>query len=199
MITTRLARRSAAALTTATLVVSGGLLAGPAQAAIVYTATVTDVLENPTVTCDRGTADPSDDFEVDDSGTVTLDYKMRQRPNGQIFYSARVEVLRTFTNLATGRSWTAVETYFEHDLKVLERIGDTAIMKTRINFRAVTYDEQGKRASADVGTDTVIYEVDDQGTPDPSDDDVNPIGDIISHGPRNAGDVCENAERFTTG
>lgn len=177
-----------------TLTAAAGLIAvgGTAQAAIVDSGVDEFTETNGPLACDG--------FTVTDTVNGRVEYTVKQRGRaGDYFWSGHGDIDRTLTNDVTGRSWTAHETFYEHDTRVLSREGNTLQMLVTSAYRFDVYDETGQLDSSNRGMAQWTLLIDTQGTPDPLDDTADYSGLVRNHGASQVGDFCADAVRFTTG
>lgn len=134
-------------------------------------------------------------MEVHVEGAVR--WQLRLQPGGDLFWSGHGDNEQTYVNLQTGRSWSGVTDFFEHDTRILEREGDVMTLLVTSASRFRVYDEDGELDSFRAGVFTFTLLIDTKGTATPEDDEVD-FGEVVKDVAHNTvGDFCEDALRFT--
>ncbi|GAA2033488.1 hypothetical protein GCM10009819_16960 [Agromyces tropicus] len=137
-------------------------------------------------------------FEADLSGTFTAVWR-----GGELAYAtATFNVTESYTNLATGKSFTGHVHGVDHDLDVVDN-GDGTLTVTTTTQQSVRYvTDDGRTAFVDAGHFEYRLLIDHNGTPgDPSDDEViDFLGEDAAHGhfDTQGRDFCEDLEMFTS-
>lgn len=171
-------------------------LASPAAAAEGGVTIIEDTFEFSDVgSCDG----PDGAFEivVEGSGVEVVKFHARG-PNAPLpFFDILQTTETTYTNPETRLSWSSLNVFHEHDVKVLEVDGDIVTMKVMGSFRFTVYDPSGAVDSYNRGATAFVIDIDTQGTADPEDDVGTFVEEIFSVGPRTAREFCEDAIRFT--
>lgn len=156
--------------------------------------------ENPVEFRDSGTCTgPRGAFQIAIRGNGEEVLKIHERGAGTPlpFSDVHVTLRTTYTNPATGLSWTSLDVFHEHDVKVLEVNGDIVTMQVLRSFKFIVYDPSGEIDSYDRGMSAFVIDIDTQGTANPEDDKGTFVEELFSAGPRHVRDFCEDAIRFT--
>jgi hypothetical protein len=111
--------------------------------------------------------------------TVRIDTDVRgtflvktQGPDGLVYFLESVHGTTSFTNLATGKSFTNVFNFVNKDLKVTDNGDGTLTILAMLTGNVKNYGPDGKLLFIDTGQFRLEIVVDHGGTPtDPSDDE----------------------------
>lgn len=184
--------------TTAT-VLAGGLVAAPAapvSAAVLSHLHFEDSGSEPFTDCAGINAVVSWDDSVHE--------KVKTRgPNGLVYFSANVQGTRTFTNLATGKTYTNVYNFTDRDQQVTDNGNGTLTITIANSGANKWYGSDGKLLFVTAGTFWFQIQVDHGGTPtDPSDDvEIEGSFAVVKEAgvDKTAGrDFCEDLALFTS-
>ena len=142
---------------------------------------------------------PDGTFEIDIAGSGVEVVKFHTRgPNAPLPYFDVLQTTETtYTNPETGLSWSSLNEFHEHDVKVLEVNGDVVTMKVMGSFKFTVFEPSGAVDSYNRGATAFVIDIDTQGTADPADDVGTFVEELFSVGPRTAREFCEDAIRFT--
>jgi len=185
------ARHGAAAI--AAVMLGGAWVAPPAGAAIIER--FSDMYEDSFVTsCDLGTEDPADDVVVESTVQGSFSGTLRTRqPDGAVYGTSTGEERVVHTNAETGRSWMTEFRWRDRDLRLLGVEGDVYTYLVGATFHFVVYTPDGRVDSRNDGRSEFVLTY----------DAATGEGDFVEGrklvGRFGAGDLCEDAVRFTMG
>jgi hypothetical protein len=165
------------------------MLAGPASAGQVVRETIHDEFtEVGTDFCDR------EGLTVEHA--FVLDARVHIVPHGRdrlAYFLQHGKQTDVFTNLANGRSVTAVARVIEKDLRVTDNGDGTLTVLIIATGNAVLYGEDGKAIARNPGQVRLELVVDHGGTPTDPTDDLDVSFEVVRESTGRSDDFCEAA------
>jgi hypothetical protein len=123
-------------------------------------------------------------------------------PDGLVYFAANVRFVGTWTNLATGKTFTIESTFLDKDQLVTDNGDGTLTIVIMSPGQQQVYGPDGERLFLDAGVFAFAILVDHGGTPtDPSDDEfIEDLGLVKSAGRADTAgrDFCEDFRQFTS-
>lgn len=181
----RRTRRWGAALATGLAAVLAATLPGTASAEVVDRGVVEEDL-----------TETFEDFCGADGLTVEVRTLFRvsytvvaRRPGTDPYFLNRIRVEQTFTNPATGAVATATETTVNKDLAI-RRDGDLLTILVLATGNATVRDATGKAIARNPGQTRFEVVIDDNGTPEDPDDDVEVSFEVVKGSTGRSDDFC---------
>ena len=165
--------------------VAGPAQAGPPLVQDHYSAEFDELLPGPGGSFCGGLVDVPLHTEIDGYFSIK-----ERASSGQVYFADRFRSTLVYTNPETGLTYTVVRVRQMNDLRLTDN-GDGTLTLVGLSTGALfTYGPNGERLDIRAGLSRETFLVDTNGTADPFDDELTPVGDPVTAGLDTTTDFC---------